>query len=77
MSMTREQILAEAIKLPPEEQEQLADAVWRVSHGATRGEIEAEWAAEINRRLGAVARGEGTSKLSDDVVERLRNKKAS
>ena len=77
MSMTREEILAEALKLPAEEQEQLADAVWRVAHGSKPEEIEAEWAAEITRRLDAIERGESSSKLSDDVVARLRNKKAS
>jgi putative addiction module component (TIGR02574 family) len=75
--MTKDQILAEAMRLAPEEQEQLADAVWRVAHGASREQIEAEWAAEIRRRLDAIERGEAVSKSSDEVVERLRNKKAS
>lgn len=76
MSMTKDQILAEAMKLKPEEQEQLADAVWRVANGASQQEIEGEWAEEIRRRLDRIERGEGSSRPSDEVVERLRNKKA-
>lgn len=77
MSMTMSELLQEAMKLKPEEREQLADAFWRAAHGATRDEIEADWAQEIRRRLDSIERGEGTSKLSDDVVQRIRNKKAS
>jgi putative addiction module component (TIGR02574 family) len=76
MAMTKDQLLQEATKLPPQEQEQLADACWRLAHGTTPAQIEAEWATEIRRRLDAIERGEGSSKLSDDVVQRLRNKKA-
>ena len=77
MPMTKDQILAEAMKLEPEEKEQLADAFWRVAHGATREEIEAEWAVEIRRRVDALERGEVETIPSDEVVARLRNKKAS
>ena len=76
MSMTKDQILAEALKLPPDEQDQLADAVWRLLNGATQQEIEAEWAEEIRRRLDRHERGEGSSRPSDEVVARLRNMKA-
>jgi putative addiction module component (TIGR02574 family) len=77
MVMSRNQLLQEVMKLEPREQEHLADACWRLAHGASRKQIETEWAAEIRRRLDAIERGEGPSKLSDDVVRRLRNKNSA
>ena len=74
MSMTKDQILAEAMKLEPAGRGQLANAFWRVAHGISREQIDAEWAAEIRRRIDALDRGEASSKLSDEVVERLRKK---
>lgn len=74
MAITKDQLLQEVMKLDPQEQEHLADTCWRLAHGASRKEIESEWVIEIRRRLDAIERGEGTSKFSDEVVQRLRNK---
>jgi putative addiction module component (TIGR02574 family) len=72
--MTKEQILNEVRALDPEDQEQLADAIWLAAQGVTREQIEAEWAEEIRRRLAAMDRGEGSSKPVEQVMQRLRDK---
>lgn len=56
MSMTIEQLKAEAIKLSPEERADFADWLW-VS-ATPREEIKAAWDAEIARRVAAMDAGE-------------------
>ncbi len=44
---------------------------------AEQKEIDDAWSAEIKRRIDAMDRGEGSSKPSDEVVARLRQKRSA
>lgn len=74
MSMTKDQILAEARALEPAEQEQLADELWMLAHGESEQSIQSAWADEIRTRLERAKRGEGSSKPVEEVIERLAGK---
>jgi putative addiction module component (TIGR02574 family) len=71
MPMTKEEILAEALTLRPEERDQLADQLWRSVDPADRREIEKAWAEEAEDRLAAYRRGELTAKPHQEVLDRL------
>ena len=59
MSMTLEQLKAEAMKFSPEERADLADWLW--ISATPREEVEAAWDAEIARRVAEI--DAGTAKL--------------
>lgn len=56
MSLTAEQIKAEAMKLAPEERADLADWLW--ISATPREEVKAAWDAEIERRIRQLESGE-------------------
>lgn len=72
MSLTIDQLKAEAMKLPPEERADLADWLW-VS-AAPRVEVEAAWEAEIARRIAEI--DAGTAKLipAEEVMAEIEEK---
>ncbi|MBU1666219.1 MAG: addiction module protein [Gammaproteobacteria bacterium] len=55
MSLTFEQIKAEAMKLSPEERADLADLLW--ISACPREEVEAAWETEIARRVAEIDAG--------------------
>lgn len=55
MSLTAEQIKAEAMKLSPEERADLADWLW--ISATPREEVKAAWDAEIARRIAEIDAG--------------------
>lgn len=72
MSLTAEQIKAEAMKLPPEERADLADWLW-VS-AAPREEVKAAWDAEIARRIAEIDAGTVELIPSEEVLAKLKAK---
>jgi len=72
MSLTAEQIKAEAMKLPPEERADLADWLW-VS-ATPREEVKAAWDAEIARRIHQLESGEVESIPAEEVLAELKAK---
>ncbi len=72
MSLTIEQLKAEAMRLSPEERADLADWLW-VS-ATPRAEVEAAWDAEIARRVAEI--DAGTAKLipAEEVMAEIEAK---
>lgn len=72
MSLTIDQLKAEAMKLSPEERADLADWLW-VS-AMPRAEVEAAWEAEIARRVAEIEAG--TAKLipAEEVMAEIEEK---
>ena len=70
MPMTKEQILAEAKALNPEEREALVEELW-LTLDEERTAIEAAWVAECKRRIEAVDRGEMPTIPGDQVMREL------
>lgn len=67
-----ERLLDEALDLPEDERAELAAILSEsVGHGASFGEIEAEWIAEAKRRLEDIRAGRGTTIPSEDVEREL------
>lgn len=69
----REQVLQDALELPPEDRVFVAD---RLEQSLSRGEfaspeISAAWNDEIERRLAAFDRGEVEAVDADSAVERM------
>jgi hypothetical protein len=64
--------------LPPEDQAELLDELLVLTHREPDPEIEKAWAAEIEKRISAVERGEVELFDADEVLtearERLRKK---
>ena len=74
MSMTKDELLAAAMTLPPAEREAIADELWRSIDGDIQPEIDAAWADEIRRRVAAHERDPTSAKPVDEVIRRLRNR---
>lgn len=72
MSLTVEQIKAEAMKLAPEERADLADWLW-VS-ATPREEVKAAWDAEIARRIEEIDAGNVEFIPGEEVLARIREK---
>jgi putative addiction module component (TIGR02574 family) len=70
----REQVLQEALALPPEDRAFLAERLDQsLDHEQfASAEIAAAWTAEINRRLGAYERGEVQAADADSSIARMR-----
>lgn len=58
--------------LSPEERARLAEAMTESLRGAIPPEVEAEWEAEIKRRIEAYERGEATLIPAEDVFAKAR-----
>jgi putative addiction module component (TIGR02574 family) len=70
----REQVLQDALALPPEDRAFLAEHLERsLDHGHFASpEIAAAWTAEIDRRIAAYERGELQALDADTSIERMR-----
>jgi putative addiction module component (TIGR02574 family) len=72
MSGAAKQILEEALKLPPDEREQLVDELSASLHsGFATKEIEQAWAAEIERRSAEIDSGNAVLREWDEVRDEL------
>ena len=72
MSLTAEQIKAEAMKLAPEERADLADWLW--NSATPREEVKAAWDAEIARRIAEIDAGTVEFISGEEVLARIDEK---
>ncbi|MBL9125627.1 MAG: addiction module protein [Planctomycetaceae bacterium] len=74
MTTQRDQLVEQALALPPEDRAYVADALEQsLTHeGFALPEIAAAWAAEIEQRLAAYDRGEVQADAADLALERIR-----
>jgi len=72
--MTRSQLVAEALKLDPEDRIEVAHQLLASLEGLPEAEIEALWLAEAERRDLALDRGELKSIPADEVFANLRSR---
>jgi putative addiction module component (TIGR02574 family) len=73
---TTERLLAEALQLPPEERERLADAIWDSLPAEFRsGEFTEEEKAELDKRLAAVKENPSAGYSWEEVKARHRKRK--
>ena len=71
MSMTKDQILAEAMALGPDEREALAEELWLSLNGGQQAAVDAAWLEEVRRRDAAFAAGQIQDSDLDEVMARL------
>ena len=71
MALTKEELVAEALKLPPAERAALAEELLLSIGESDRAAVEAAWLAEARRSDGHFLRGEGGAKNVGDVIARL------
>ena len=75
MTKLEEAFVNAARELSPEAKAELANMLLDDLDTGEQRAIDEAWAIEIRRRIEAMDRGEGSSKLSDEVVARLRKKR--
>lgn len=71
MSLTRDQLLSEILKLSPDDREQLAEEVLLSISPTEQAEIDVTWLAEARRRDAEFKAGRTTSKPVSAVIARL------
>jgi putative addiction module component (TIGR02574 family) len=74
MSHTLEEIRQIALELPEEQRIQLANSLWNSIHADEElggSELDAEWAAEIERRLHEIDSGNARLSPAEDVIARM------
>ena len=72
MSQTYAELEREARSLSPEERAQLVDALLESLREERIAEVEAAWAAEIERRVAAYKRGEAKLVPAEEVFAKAR-----
>jgi putative addiction module component (TIGR02574 family) len=72
MSADTQTIFAQALALPPDVRERLAEELWQSLDGARQQEIQTAWAEEIHRRIVALENGEVQTIPGDQVMRRIR-----
>ena len=70
MAMTKEQILEQAMALNPRQREELAEELLL----SVDEILDPRWAAEIQKRIAQIDRGETTLHPADEVFEAIRAK---
>lgn len=71
MSATSEQILQQALALPPEERAELLEQLLAAFQGPTDPRLDELWAAEAHDRLEAYDRGELESIDVEEVLDQI------
>jgi putative addiction module component (TIGR02574 family) len=71
MSMTKDQILTEAMALDPRERDEVAEALWQ---GIVSDEFTARQVAEVRRRVAALDNGEVQAAPGEQVMRELRQR---
>ena len=74
MSATGEQILQQALALPPEERAELLEQLLAAFQGPTDPALDELWAAEAHDRLDAYDRGELEAIDVEEVLEEIDEK---
>jgi putative addiction module component (TIGR02574 family) len=69
MSISKKQLLAEALALPPADRQELADEILQSFDDP---EIDAAWAAEAERRIADLTSGKTQAIPGDQVLEEAR-----
>ena len=71
MPMTKDQILAEAMVLPPADRQALADDLLSSMSEADRDALDAAWLTEARERDAAFARGESDASPVEEALSRI------
>ena len=71
MSMTKDQIIAEAMSLDAKDREEIAEELLISIGDADRAAIDARWLEEARKREEAFARGEITASGVDEAITRV------
>lgn len=72
MSLSVEQLLAEARQLSPDQRAELLDRLGETVHGEASPEVAAEWNKVALDRLAAIERGQSTLRPGEEVMARMR-----
>lgn len=75
MSKLGEQIIAEALALPPMERAEIVERLLSSFDFASRAEIDALWAQEAESRIDAYDRGEIKAISAKEVFEKIERQK--
>ena len=75
MSKVGEQILAEALKLPPVERAELIENLFFSFEFPSRKIIDELWAQEVENRIDAFERGEITTSSAEEVFAKIEKQK--
>lgn len=75
MSKVREEILAEALKLPPMERAELIENLLTSFEFPSRKIIDDLWAQEVESRIDAFERGEITAVPAEEVFAKIEKHK--
>ena len=72
--ISREQVLQQALSLPPSDQAFVADMIERQIAESEQipSQLDAAWSKEIDRRVESYVRGESTGADFDDAMSRMR-----
>ncbi len=74
MTQTAEEILQQALQLPEEERERIADALLSSLHGSEETTFDEEWGSEIQRRIAEIDEGKVEMRPWDETLERLQKR---
>ncbi len=77
MTTRGEQILEEALSLPPKERAEIAERILSSLDLATQQENDRLWAKEVESRIDAYERGELKAVPADEVFKRINAKQKS
>ncbi len=71
MTQAAEELLQQALQLPEEDRDRIAEALWRSLDEAHPG-LHEEWTAEVNRRIAEIDEGKVQLIPGEEVMARLR-----
>lgn len=71
MSTTIDELLDQALSLPVESRAELTEKLLASIEGWEREEVDAAWAEEIERRIDAIDRGDGTARPASEVLNEI------
>ena len=74
MTLSKDQIMTEALKLGPQDRESLAEELLLSINDADRDQIDAAWLSEAHRRDTAFRAGQTHANSVDAVIQRLTRK---
>ena len=74
MTLSKDQIMTEAMKLDPLDRETLAEELLLSIHDTDRDQIDAAWLGEARQRDAAFRAGRTGAKPVDEVIQRLLSK---
>lgn len=72
MTQAAEEILQQALQLPEEDRERIAEALWRSIDGDTLEEVEEAWKVELERRVAEIDGGRARFVSGDEFMTGLR-----